>query len=373
MRVLYVCQNMVIPINQETLASLADQNGVDVGLLVPSEWRDLQFDTSWTFQNQDERITAYPSPIRMSGRVGAYTYRKRDIQSAIQEFKPDLLQVGQESFSLSAWQMARAAKKHGIPMCLYAWESIDRPLSFIRRKSRRTVLERTSVLMTAGQPAGELHRSWGYSGRIDVFPQLGIDPERFSPAPFVQGSPLRIGFIGRLIPRKGVDLILEAAANLHREGMSCTVTLVGSGPEEAALRSQAQALGVPVDWKGFQPHDAIPELLRDMDVLAVPSRSEPDWAEQFGHVLIEAMSMQVPPIGSTCGEIPVVIGAEDQVFQENDLNAFTAILRRAAEDAGWRRERGEAGRQRVLDHYAHGQISRKYVAAWEYALNQLST
>jgi glycosyltransferase involved in cell wall biosynthesis len=362
---------MVIPINQQTLSSLADLPEVELGLLVPRRWVDRQFGTAWEFALTDARITAFPSPVRLSGRVGGYHYRRRDIRRAIQTFQPDLLQVGQECFSLSAWQMTRAAMQYDLPLCLYAWESMDRPLSWPRRHIRKVVLERTRVLQTAGADAAALHRRWGYRGRIDLFPQLGIDPEQFAPAPSRErGEGLRIGFVGRLIPRKGVDLLLRAAARLCDRGVPCTVHICGSGPEEAALRTLATQLGLEaaVEWLGFQPHDRIPEILAGLDVLAVPSRSEADWAEQFGHVLIEAMSMEVPPIGSSCGEIPTVIGNPELIFEEEDLDQFEALLHRASEAPEWRRSAGRRGRERVLAEYAHGQISRKYLAGWEYAL-----
>lgn len=96
------------------------------------------------------------------------------------------------------------------------------------------------------------------------------------PRPAIDGA-LRVLYVGRLSPRKGPDLVIEAAARLQEDGIEVRVALLGAvfpGYEwfERELRAQADASGVPVDFLGFDP-DVWPALAA-ADVLVVPSRGD---------------------------------------------------------------------------------------------------
>jgi hypothetical protein len=102
--------------------------------------------------------------------------------------------------------------------------------------------------------------------------------------------------------RRRVDLLLRAAAQLPPD---THVRLIGSGPEQARLAQLAADLGLAARVS-FEtaPSLAMPARLAALDCLVLPSRSRPNWKEQFGRVLIEAMACGVPVVGAACGEIP---------------------------------------------------------------------
>ncbi|MDT0156349.1 glycosyltransferase family 4 protein [Microbacterium sp. ARD32] len=113
-------------------------------------------------------------------------------------------------------------------------------------------------------------------------------------------GPLRILYVGRLSPRKGVDLVIDAAAMLHAGGREVAVTLVGAvfdGYEwyEEQLREQARSSGVDVDFAGFHP--SIWPFLADADVLVVPSRGD----ESFGNTVVEGVLALRPVVVSDAG------------------------------------------------------------------------
>jgi glycosyltransferase involved in cell wall biosynthesis len=108
--------------------------------------------------------------------------------------------------------------------------------------------------------------------------------------------------------------------------------------------------------------------LGQFDVLVLPSRSTAGWKEQFGHVLIEAMAMGIPVVGSDSGEIPNVIGRGDLVFGEGDAIALARILRRLVEDEEWREEVREYGLDRVERLYTHDRIAERLVVLWRKVL-----
>jgi glycosyltransferase involved in cell wall biosynthesis len=88
------------------------------------------------------------------------------------------------------------------------------------------------------------------------------------------------------------------------------------------------------------------------DMLVVPSRTQRNWKEQFGRVLIEGMACGVPVIGSDSGAIPWVIGDAGRIFPEGDAAALANEIRLLAGSPELRRELGEKGRARVVEHFS---------------------
>ena len=100
---------------------------------------------------------------------------------------------------------------------------------------------------------------------------------------------LRVAFVGRLIPVKGVEDLLKGVT-LTTNPRRVLVSVVGSGPEEARLRSLAQDLGVHVRFHGPLDGGGVHQVLADSDVLVVSSKDSRTWSEQWGRVVVEAMT-----------------------------------------------------------------------------------
>ena len=96
----------------------------------------------------------------------------------------------------------------------------------------------------------------------------------------------------------------------------------------------------------------------------MPSRTRPNWKEQFGRVIIEAMACGVPVIGSDSGEIPHVIGDAGLVFSEGDAGGLRDHLARLQAEPGLAEALGELGRQRVLEHFTQASIARRTAAVY---------
>jgi len=98
-----------------------------------------------------------------------------------------------------------------------------------------------------------------------------------------------------------------------------------------------------------------------MDALVLSSRTLPNWKEQFGRVLVEAMACGVPVIGARSGEIPHVIGDAGLIVPEEDSDALRAGLLQLMQDDELRRDLGRRGRQRVLERFTQAQIAAETV------------
>jgi glycosyltransferase involved in cell wall biosynthesis len=128
-----------------------------------------------------------------------------------------------------------------------------------------------------------------------------------------------------------------------------------------------------VIWRDSIPHHEVPEVLSQFDVLVLPSRTSSTWKEQFGHVLIEAMAMGIPAVGSDSGEIPNVIHRADLVFPEGDAIALAVILQQMVNEPGWREEVARYGFERVQQHYTHDRIAARLIDLWRSLLESPKT
>jgi glycosyltransferase involved in cell wall biosynthesis len=174
---------------------------------------------------------------------------------------------------------------------------------------------------------------------------LGVDVERFRPVPHPPPSErLRVGFVGRLIPHKGVGVLIDAVAGDDR----MTLEIFGAGSESDALVEAVARLGIGgrVTFHGHVGEQKLPGSYREFDVLAVPSVPMPGWLEQFGRVVVESQASGIPVVASASGALPDVVGEAGLLVPPNDPGALRSALGRFLDEPGlWSslRERGLAG------------------------------
>lgn len=373
LRVLFVSHTYVVGLNQGKLDAVAATGKAEVGLLVPGKWEALAWGKRFKLEKIYPRIHLYPARVIFEGKVGAYFYFPWRVLRTLADFRPDLIQVEQEVFSLSAFELALGARLTGKPLVLFCWENMDRPLSPFRQWIRQFVLHTAKLIIAGNQEGAGLLHKWGYTGSIEVMPQMGVDASLFAPRPREHRNPeFIIGFVGRLANHKGIDVLLAAAHRLREQGHCYRINLCGTGPDEEALKNEAQRYNVAdlITWSGGVRHDEVPGEMSKFDVLVLPSRTVPKWKEQFGHVLIEAMAMGIPVVGSTCGEIPNVIARSDLVFPEGNAEALATILERMICEPTWWEEVGQYSLDRVNQHYTHERIAQRLIDLWDKVLGQ---
>lgn len=131
-------------------------------------------------------------------------------------------------------------------------------------------------------------------------------------------------FAGRLVSDKGAYLVLEALTDLRSQGRRLTLTIVGYGPEEAALRRLAQRLGLDdqVYFAGVQRGEDLAMLLNAHRIMIVPSI----WLEPFGIVALEGIACGCIVVGSEGGGLKDAIGLCGVTFPNGDVEALTRCL-----------------------------------------------
>ncbi|MGK9221264.1 MULTISPECIES: glycosyltransferase [unclassified Microbacterium] len=221
------------------------------------------------------------------------------------------------------------------------------------------------VVATCSDEAFELRALGVPSRRISIAP-CGVDLDLFRPQGSVdeRGARHRVLSVGRLVPRKGVDLVVRAIARLRAEGIDdVELVVVGSDgaagaadPEAARLRALAADLGVAdrVVFRGQVSRDGMPALLRSSDVVVCAP-----WYEPFGIVPLEAMACGTPVIAASVGGLidTVVDGATGLHVPPRDADAIAVALRRLLPDRDLLRAFGTAGRERVEARYSWDRVA----------------
>ena len=293
----------------------------------------------------------------------------RPLKAHVQQFKPDCLYIYHEPYAVATFQMLRAAKSvSDAPVGVRSAQNLLKRYPTPFRQMEHHVYSNSDFAVVVSDNVADVMRQKGYKPPISVVP-MPVDRDAFFPGPEVVGGPLRVGFVGRLVPEKGVDTALRAIAALPRR--SATLTVVGAGPEEANLRGLAARLGLEdaVHFTGWLDRGATAESYRHLDVVVVPSKETPIWQEQFGRVIIEAAASSVPSIVTRSGELPFLladIGA-GWVIDEDDHAIMAEILNRLCQNRTEAREAGQIARATVIRRFSDESVVHGLVETFEAA------
>jgi glycosyltransferase involved in cell wall biosynthesis len=119
------------------------------------------------------------------------------------------------------------------------------------------------------------------------------------------------------------------------------------------------------------PSSDMPAMIRRVHVSVLPSVTTPRWKEQFGRILIESMAAGVPVVGSTCGEIPAVIGDAGLVVAEGDAAALQVALQTLYDASALRRELAQRGRHRAVSLFSSTHVAEATMAAYRAVLGEI--
>lgn len=360
MRVLIISRFCASPVYRAKLAALARRPGLEISLLAPAKWREGAR-TLICREGVEDGCRIFTGPLIFSGRVGGHVYR-RGLWKALKAARPNVVHMEEESYSFVAAQVLLylSLMRMRPKLLVNNSENFDIALPWRSRIIEKVIFRRADALLIFARTARErLLRLGAQPEKVRMLPQFGLDPELFHPPETGErGDVFSVGFVGRLVHSKGVDVLLRALAGLSGEWRA---QIVGDGEERVSLERLARSLGIGerVEFVGWiDPADA-PGYLRGWHTLALPSRTTARWREQFGRVLIEAMACGVVPIGAATGEIPHVIDSDGYIFTEDDAAALRNILQKLQNEPRARERLAEAGRKRVLDEFTWDVLAEK--------------
>ncbi len=174
--------------------------------------------------------------------------------------------------------------------------------------------------------------------------------------------------VSRLVPRKGFDVLIQAAASLRESRPDLTVAIGGSGRDRRRLELHANRARAAVRFLGRVPDDDLPQLYGCADLFAMVCRNRWFGLEQegFGIVFLEAAAAGVPQIAGASGgsDEAVVDGGTGLVVRDpRDPAEVGAGLRTLFEDADQRRRMGAAARRRAEAEFSYDVLARRLGSA----------
>lgn len=192
---------------------------------------------------------------------------------------------------------------------------------------------------------------------IPNFSTLAPQPRHWGEAP----AQTTFAAYGRMVAKKGFDVLLRALGRLAGQGMEARLVLGGDGPERARLEALAENLGLGdrVRFAGWISD--VPALLHGADVFVLPSLDEP-----FGIVVLEAMALDTP-IVATRSQGPAEILDADTAYLcgIGDPEGLAAAMAEAAADYPGRRRRAAAALERYRSRYSAAVVIPQYEAVYE--------
>lgn len=342
---------------------LREHDDIQCRVLVPDRWKA---DGRWHWPEEadpslDVQVGKVTWPWTGPGQYYLHWYR--GLATLLRDYRPDVIHLWEEPWGLVSAQAAWLRNRY-LPQTRLISETeqnIDKRLPLPFETFRRYTLRNADLLLGRTQEAIAVARTKGYTGGAAVIP-YGIDPEIFKPrdrqearrALGVDG--FIVGYVGRLVPQKGLEDIIQALALLPD---TVNLVLVGTGPLRASLQSLAQTLGVSrrTHFLAPRPPAEVALLMNGFDTLALVSRTTGRWKEQFGRVIIEAQACGIPVVGSSSGAIPEVVGAGGVIARERNPQAIAGAIGRLAQDHAWRLQLAEAGRAQVQAKYTWQRVS----------------
>lgn len=360
-RVLVASHVYVEPTTRGKLRALAAR-GIDLTVALPQQWRDPTLgrvrECTW---ERREGLELFPIPVRHSGDPGRARFGSRALAALLRDKRPELVQIEAEPETAMARQLVRFAARLKIPTVLVTTNNLDGNRSLVADWRRGRTLRRITGALAASAGAAALIRRDVPALPVGVVPPQGAAAP---PGPVRQAHDgVAIGFVGRLVPHRGLDTLLEALAR-HRHAV-WRLTVVGDGPERERLERLATdlRLAARIRWVGALPPERVSELWPTLDLLVVPSRPTASWNEPVNATLLDAMAHEVAVIGSDTGVLPELIDAAGLVTPAGDADALAGALGRVLDPTA-RAQLAQAARARALQLFSDDAIAERTMAFW---------
>jgi phosphatidylinositol alpha 1,6-mannosyltransferase len=285
----------------------------------------------------------YRMPLWLSGRV------KADLAA----FDPHVLHISSPDFA--ARGAVRWARKRGLPVLASVHTRFDTypqyyGLGFLEWPIKvliRNVYRKCDALVTPSESMADILRQERMNFDIGIWSR-GVDRTVFSSdrrslewrrSLGIADDEVAVGFLGRLVMEKGLDVFGGAVAELAHRGVPHKVLVVGEGPARDSF-----AAAVPgAAFAGFQSGEALGRAVASMDMLLNPSVTE-----TFGNVTLEAMACGIPVVAAraTGSTSLVVDGQTGRLVEPQDIAAYADALAAYCQDAALRQAHGAAGETR---------------------------
>lgn len=370
-RLLTIGHSYVVALNRRLAheMALAGQGRWSVTAAAPTEYPgDLRHIVLESFAGEASSLVALRTRAPRLPHLMLY----RGLGSLFEQ-KWDVVHCWEEPYVAAAAQLARRTPAEA-RFVFATFQNIAKEYPFPFANFERRVLRRADGWIAFGKTAHDtqLARDARYASLPSRVISPGVDTTLFAPAPSVRAATREalgwnddvpvVGFLGRLVPEKGIATLVEALAHVY---CPWRALFVGDGPERATIDALAARRPGRVHIVSDATHDAVPKWLNAMDVICAPSLTTTVWREQFGRMLVEAMACGVPLVASDSGEIPNVVGDAALVVSEGAVEEWTAAIERMLTDENLRQRLATRGRRRAVERFAWNVVASEHLKFFE--------
>ena len=358
LRIAHASLTPVLRARERALARLFPE--MELELVTTTRWREAEVDVEAVADDLFPVTMARPL---LSKHIQLFAYDPRPVISALRRHRPHLIDLNHEPYSVACAEILTLCRLYApqapivLETCQNIFHNYPAPFKWFEQRAFR----RVAAAKICSETVREVLVAKGFQKPVAIIP-FGVNTEAFSRPRMAErdpNQPLTIGFVGRMLPGKGLNVLSEALGLLAPEKWKLLV--VGDGPERASFESSLAARGLlaRARFTGAVSYEKVPEFFKQIDALVMPTETTDRIREQFGRVLVEAMAGCIPVIGSTCGAIPEVIADAGLVFPEGDAQALAEAMRRTLSDAELRERCAMLGKARVDENYTWDVVARK--------------
>ena len=333
---------VVTPHVANTPAGLIDDGGVEVDRVryAPDSLETVAYQA-------DVSVRGLLSPAKLLALPSFLLNFRRAAARALEEFRPDVIHA--HWWFPGGW----VASGLGIPFVTTSHGSDVRLLEknrLFKGMGRRVFRKASEATAVSRFLADDIRRIVGVD-RVDVtYMPFAMDGLRAAQTRL--RSKQRVLFAGNMVATKGVDVLVDAAAQLRDEGVDFELRLIGEGSELGNLKDLAKQRSLEnISWSGFVPHSRLIEEYAESSVVVLPSRGK---AEGLGLVLAEALVAGCAVVGTTVGGIPEVIEHEKTglLVEDGNPRLLAGALRRILNDDELRERLVSVGAERIEERHS---------------------
>tara|TARA_R110000868_G_scaffold132380_2_gene343130 strand:- start:57666 stop:58799 length:1134 start_codon:yes stop_codon:yes gene_type:complete len=369
-RVLTIGHSYVVAANRTFIHELANDPRFEITMVAPEKMdaalRSIEYE-----KPEINNLRIITLAVRFTKKIHFFMYRGLD--EVIKPGAYDFIHLWEEPYIFSGYQIAKKAKRAGIPYFFVTYQNLNKRYPFPFSYFERYVLKHCKFWVTGAKLVRETLLKRDYPATKNKMIPLSINDNIFYPAKDAAEkesikrelglSGKLICFLGRIVSDKGIDILLPALENI-KEPFS--LLILGAGPEQEKVELWVSRHRLQDRVKILlAKHHEVPRFLRACDIVVAPSQTMSNWVEQFGRMLVEAFASEVAVIGSTSGEIPHVIGDAGLVVNEKDINAWTKAISKLLSDDQFRMDLAAKGRARYLEHFQMSEVTRLYIELYQ--------
>jgi L-malate glycosyltransferase len=382
MKLLVISHPCTLPSNQQFFADVESLTSWKLTLLTPLTWSNEYSQTINAERLADFKGKFLHCSVGKSGNIPLHFYRSLIIPILL-KLRPDAIYVHHEPYGVATSQIYLAnllsIRK---PIGFFTWQNIYKNYPAPFNMMEQFVIRNSDFAFPGSYSAQDVIRKKGYQGVSAILPS-GINPKVYYPRDEaknirlslgIQQDEILVGYVGRIIEEKGLKTLLMALKKI--ETLPWKLVMIGSGSLENEFDNIAASLNLNnrIHRLGYINHTETPQYLSSFDVLVLPSETRPNWKEQFGRVIIEAMACGTPVLGSDSGEIPnlIQITGGGLVFSEGNEVSLAEQLEKLIVDTSLRNELRMKGEKKVLSNYTNITLASQFAEAILASIHQRS-